>query len=437
MAIAEAPTVDVTLESGEVLEVGPGRARTVLEELPSPNDRRAVSRAWHAELGRQSQTYAVLLEGIVERHRLLAEARGFDSPLSAHLHADGIPAEAVREVIRSARESTVPLRRYHALRQRLLGLEEYGLADRFVPLGRAGRKISFEEARRLIIDSTAALGPEVQSLVGRAFDEGWIDAVERPGKRAHGGSTFVAGHPFVLVNYRGTLENVFQLTHEIGHAVHALMAWEAQPFVTSHRSSLTSETVAGVFEGVLVDHMAREAESRGERIRVLDVSIQNILRLFYRPMLDADFELRIYETDVPVTGPSLGELYLDVVSDLYGDSVSLHEWDRHAWQRTPHFYTSPLYLGRYGLASAAANGLMGRLRAPGESAAVASQRALVDLMRAGASDYPLQLLRAAGAELEDRRSVEALGARLDRLVGEVERAGPTDGSRRSGGPPPH
>ena len=422
LAIYEAPVIEVTLESGERMELNPARARTILGELSSALDRRTVSRAWLEALGRQSRTYAALLEGIVRRQKLLAEVREFDSALSAQFHADAIPADTIRNVIRVAREASAPLRRYHSLRKRVLGLDEYGLADRFVSLDQSGREIGFDEARRLIVESSSTLGPEVQGLVRRAFSAGWIDSIERSGKRAHGGSTFVAGHPYVLVNYRGSLENVFQLSHEIGHAVHAYIAHHAQPFVYAHRSSLTSESVAAVFEGVLVEQMVGPATSRKEKIQVLDLSIQNILRLFYRPMLDADFELRLYETDGPITGPSLGALYLAVVAEFYGETVSLNDWDTHTWQQTPHYYTSPLYMGRYGLASAAANTLISQLTSPSGSERAVARQALLDLMRSGASAYPAELLKRAGVDLDNSHTIEVLVARLESLVDELERA---------------
>jgi len=420
LAISEAPVVEVTLESGESLELNPGNARSVLEELPGAVDRERANRAWLEALGAQSQTYAALLEGIVRRQEMTAETRGFDSALSAALHSDAIPAAAVRNVVRVAREGSAPLRRYHSLRQAVLGLEDYGLAHRFVPFDPGGRKIDYSEARVLITESSATLGPEVHELVGRAFEEGWIDSVERPGKRAHGGATFVDGHPFVLVNYRASLENVFQLAHEIGHAVHAVLAHETQPFVYSHPSSLTGEAMASVFEGALVDHMVGRATSRDEKIRVLDLSIQNILRLFYRPMLDADFEHRIYDGDEAITGPSLGALYLAVVTDYYGESVNLTAWDAHAWQKTPHYYTSPLYMGRYGLSSAAANALLPGLTSPDEADRATARRALVELMRAGSSGSPLHLLATAGADLLDPQTIEALVVRMGSLVGKLE-----------------
>ncbi len=421
LATTETPVVEVVLESGERLELTPARARSVLGELPSALDRKAVSGAWLEALGRRSQTYAALLEGIVERQQLLARVRGFDSALAAQLHADAIPADAIRGAIRVAREGSAPLRRYHELRKRTLGLDEYGLQDRFTALDPGGREIGFDEARRLIIESASALGPEAQGLVTRAFSDGWIDSVERPGKRPHGGSTFVAGAPYVLVNYRGSLDSLFQLAHEIGHAVHAQLAHDAQPFIYSHRSSLTSEAVAGVFEGALVARMVGQPTSRKEKIGVLDLAIQNTLRLFYRPMLDADFELRLYEADGPLTGPSLAARYLAVAREFYGNTVRLDERDGHAWQQTPHYYTSPLYMGRYGLASAAATTMTSRLTSPSAAERAAARQALLELMRSGASDYPIELLKRAGADLGDSAVSRAPVTRLAALVADLER----------------
>ena len=422
LATAEAPVIDVTLESGQRVEVDSARSRSLPRELLDADERRAVHRAWLQELGKRSQTYAALLEGIVSRQKLLAEVRGFDSALDAHLHSDAIPADLVRGVVRTAREGSGPMRHYHALRRELLDLDDYSLADRFVSLETSGHEIPFAEARRLIVEAAAILGPEIQGVVARAFAEGWIDAVERPGKRPHGGANFVAGHPFVLVPYRGTLDHVFQLVHEIGHAVHSDLSYRHQPFVYSHASSLTSETVASVFEGALVEYMTRESEDRQQRSRVFDLAIQNVLRLFYRPMLDADFELRFYESDAVITGPALGELYLSVVADFYGDAVSVREWDAFAWQQTPHYYTAPLYMGRYGLSTAAAQALIVRLTSESATQARSARNSLLELMKAGSSDDPIALLKKAGADLGDPRTAGAVVDRLDLLVGELERS---------------
>jgi oligoendopeptidase F len=422
VAVTEPPRVEVRLQSGESLHLNPGLARTIHSELPNAMDGRAVDQAWLTALGRQSQTYAALLEGIVKRERLVAEVRNFDSVLSSKLQGDAISPEAIRHVVRVAREASDPLRRYHSIRKAVLGLEEYGLEDRFIPLDPGGREITYSEARSLITASAESLGTEVRDLVERAFSEEWIDAVERPGKRANAGFTSVAGHPFVLIHYRGSLENVFQLAHEIGHAVHAYLAHHAQPFVYTHPSSLTGESVASAFEGVLVTEMVARATDADERVRVLDLSIQNLLRLFHRPMLDADFELRVYDSTGPMTGLSLAALYSKILSEFYGHSVLLNDWDGNAWQLTPHYFTSPLYMGRYGLSSAAGSALVTQLTSSSESDAAVGRQALLDLMRAGSSDYPLELLRQAGVDLGEPGTIQRLVSRLESLVAQLEQA---------------
>ncbi len=138
-------------------------------------------------------------------------------------------------------------------------------------------------------------------------------------------------------------------------------------------------------------------------------------------MLDADFELRLYERDGPIAGPSLGALYLAVVAEFYGETVSLNDWDAHAWQRTPHYFTSPLYLGRYGLASAAADVLIPQLTSPVDTEAATARRAFLNLMRSGSSGYPLDLLSRAGADLDNSHTSEVLVARLQSLVEELAR----------------
>jgi len=422
LSVTEAPAVTVILESGEELELSPARAKTVLWELASGEDRMRASRAWLEAMGKRSETYASLLSGVVGRQKIRAEASGFDSPLAAELHSDAIPEAAVRNAIAAAKAVAPAVRRYHELRGKAFGLESYRMSDRFAPVRADETKISYDEARSIIVGASAALGEGVREVVRRAFDDGWIDAVERTGKRQHGGSTdLYVNHPFVLVSYRGSLDSLFQLAHEIGHAVHADFARKSQPFVYGHRSTLTSEAAASVFENAVVDFMVKQAKSDDERVRVLDLAIQNSLRIFFRPMTDADFELRLYDTKQAMTGKALGELYLSIVQDLYGASVRVEPWDANAWQLTPHYYTSPLYLGRYGLSSAAADLMWRRLSAEAEGERKSAQESFVELLRAGGSDYPFELLRRAGADLNDTSSIEPMVERLDSLVSELER----------------
>ncbi len=417
LATSELVAPEVGLSDGSTVTLTPATARTILWDTTDPADRTRIRKAWLESLGHFAGTFAELLAGVVLAERSAAEARGFDSALEASLFADAIPPEAVRNAIATARAGTEPLRRYHRLRRRALGTEHYGMADRFVPISSASASFTFEQARDLIVESAATLGPELQATVAMAFDQGWIDPEERPGKRVHGGATFVyRNHPYVLVNFRGNLDSLFQLAHEVGHAAHAFQADRSQPWVSAHYSSLTGEAVASLHEAVLVDLLVRRARSPAERGIVLELAIQNLLRLFFRPAIDADFELSLYETGGAVTREALGSGYLEAIRRYYGESLEFVESDRYGWMEPPHFFSSPLYMGRYPLASAAATALLERLTGGNDDDRAAARSDLLTLVRSGASDDPINLLRAAGADLSGQRTAAAVVERMDHLV---------------------
>ena len=188
--------------------------------------------------------------------------------------------------------------------------------------------------------------------------------------------------------------------------------------------------MAGLHEGALVDLLLRRAATREERGTVLDHAVQNLLRLFHRPALDAGFELALYDGDGVLTGEELARRYLEALVATYGDSVALEEWDGAGWMTTPHFYDSPLYMGRYPLAAAAATALLARLTAPEPAARDAARRDLAELLAAGASDDPLELLRRAGVDLRAPATLAAVVDRMDRLVSDLEALNPPAESSR-------
>ncbi len=413
----DAPRVSIELQSGEILEITPARAKTMLWELENATDRSNAQRVWLEALGGRASTTAVLLEGVVTYRKMSAEAYGYGSALEAALAADDIPTEAVINLIQATAAEVTGLQNYHKLRRRILGLDSYDTADRFLPLGAALAEVPFGRAREWIIESLAPLGIEVQSLVAAAFDDGWIDAVTRPGKREHGGATSVVGrHPFVLLNYDGNLNSILQLSHELGHAVHNKLSSDAQPYTYSHPSSLTSEAVGILFETLLVDDLVHRRLDGASA----DVAIQSLLRGFYRTVLEADFELSLY-TEPPVfSSAGLGARYLETLKAFYGDTIVFQPWDGGGWLQTPHFFSSPLYLPRYGLATAAAVKLVADLKSPDPASAAAARDRVIALLSAGGSDGPLVLLKNAGADLEQPETILAVGQRLDHLVAELK-----------------
>lgn len=417
LTTVEAGRPEIELADGSKLEITPAASRTMLWELADPADRRRAQQALLEGLGARSQTYAALLSGVVERLKFVAKARRYAGALEYVLDLDAIPPSAVETLLRVAREESEVLREVHRRRARHLGLAGYGSADQFVPLEPLALEVSFAEAKRLIVDSAKPLGDAVQATLREAFDNGWIDAFERPNKLASGSATFVYGdHPYVIVAYRGTVLDLFVLAHELGHAVHSQLAHRAQPYVSSLYSTLTGEAVASLHELLLVEKLLQEAGTPGEKTAAADFAIQNLLRTFYRPAIDADFELQLYAEDSTVTAEGLDALYGKVLATYYGDALKLEPWDRHGWQQVPHFFTAPLYMLRYGLAYAAATALAEKLTSSDPAERQAAQHRYLDLLRAGGSDDPTVLLAKAGADLSTPATFEAVIRRLEGLT---------------------
>jgi oligoendopeptidase F len=274
-----------------------------------------------------------------------------------------------------------------------------------------------------VVDSVKPLGHEYQREVRRAFQENWIDVYENAGKRSGAYSAPVYGaHPYMLLNYNETLDAVFTLAHEIGHSMHTLRSHESQPFVYAGYTIFVAEVPSTLNEALFLDLMLERARSREERAVLLQHAIDSITGTFYTQVLFADFELqahRLVEHDQPITAETLNDLYARLLNEYYGGVIDEEELSRVTWARIPHFFNSPYYVYQYATCFASAARLMQDLRDPSARAdAVARYLAL---LRAGGSDYPMNLLARAGVDLSQPETVRAVAAQLEVLVTRLER----------------
>ncbi len=421
--VTEAPRIHVDLPSGGSLEVGPALARNLADEVADPADRRAVHAAWLKALAEHAATRAALLAGIVGREGFDARERGFADALEASFAGEGVPAATVRSMLEAARAAGPAVARWNRARKRRLGLDRYGVADVRVPLGMPRTSLPWSVARGELEAALEPLGPDWSALLRNAFDDGWIDAVERPRKSPVGFSTFVYGtHPFVSIAYRGTPTDVLRLAHELGHAIHHQLAFETQPFGPSRPSVLVAETAAAVDELLLARRRAEDARSPAERIAALDFEAQLIHRSFVDTALDADFEVAVHSEPPGLTAARLAELYGERLVAFHGDALDLEPDDGEGWLEVPHFYTAPFTMARYPLSFAAAARLVEGLTDPDPARASAARGRYLALLRAGGSRAPLDLLAEAGADLRNPDTVAAVPRRLAALAAALEAA---------------
>jgi oligoendopeptidase F len=317
-----------------------------------------------------------------------------------------------------------PLRRYHALRRRTLGLATYRLFDVSLPLVEHEVRYPYDEVGEWIVDSVAPLGAEYQQHVRRAFHGGWIDVYENAGKRSGAYSAPVYGsHPYMLLNYNETLDAVFTLAHEMGHSMHTLLSHESQPFVYAGYTIFVAEVPSTLNEALFLDLMLERARSRDERIVLLQHAIDSIAGTFYSQVLFADFELqahRLVEQDQPITAHALNDIYARLLDDYYGDVLDEEELSHGTWSRIPHFFNSPYYVYQYATCFASTARLMQDIRAADPATREDGVSRYLSLLRAGGSDYPMNLLARAGVDLSQPDTVRAVAAELDILVGRLE-----------------
>ena len=415
----------ITLASGERMTLTYGQYRALLETNRHQPDRATAYRAFHQTYAESQNTYAALYNGVLQRDWFHARARGYASTLDAALHGNNIPTSVVENLIRETKASVEPLRRYHRLRRRVLGMDTYRLFDVFVPLVDHDVRYGYDEVGASIVDSVAPLGKAYQQDVRRAFEGGWIDVFENAGKRSGAYSAPVYGsHPYMLLNYNETLDSVFTLAHEMGHSMHTLLSHQAQPFVYAGYTIFVAEVPSTLSEALFLALMLERAASKAERIVLLQHAIDSIASTFYTQVMFADFELqahRLVEQDQPVTADTLNAIYATLLREFYGDVIDEEEVSRVTWARIPHFFSTPYYVYQYATCFASTAALMQGIRSQDRAGRAAAVDRYLSLLKAGGSDYPMNLLARAGVDLSQPDTVRAVSVELDSLVARLEK----------------
>jgi oligoendopeptidase F len=425
LSTADAKFPTITLSDGREVTVSYGEYRKVLATARRQPDREAAFRAYLGTFDAARNTYAALYNGVCQRDWFAAQARGYASTLEAALFGHDIPPAVVETLIAVTRANAASLQRYHRLRKRALGLDRYCLFDGQVPIVDAERTYDFDEARAWVEASVAPLGEDYQARVRRSFECAGIDVYENEGKRSGAYSAPVYGvHPYMLLNHNDTLDAVFTLAHEMGHNIHTVLAHAHQPFVYSDYTIFVAEVPSTLSEALLLDHLlARSADSR-ERIVLLEHAIDSIAGTFFSQVLYADYELqahRLVEADKPITAGILGDLWTRLLGEYYGTAIDEEPLARLSWARVPHFYSTPYYVYQYATCFASAAKLADQILQGSAASRAEAVGRYLDLLRAGGSDHPMELLRRAGVDLREPDTVAAVVSRFDALVTRLER----------------
>jgi oligoendopeptidase F len=424
LSTADVKYPTIRLSTGEDVVVSYGQYRAILSTHREQSDRAKAFEALHSTYQSSINTYATLYNGVCQRDWFHARARDYKTTLEAALHGDNIPTSVVVNLIDSTRAGVEPLRRYHRLRRRALNLPTYQVYDFSIPLVTFDKKYLYEDVLEQIVASVAPLGPEYQARMREGFAGGWIDVYENDGKRSGAYSAPVYGtHPYMLLNYTDTLDDVFTLAHEMGHSMHTILSHETQPFIYSSYTIFVAEVPSTLSEALLLDYMLEHSTDPTERIVLLQHAIDNITGTFYTQVLFADYELRVHrlvEQDQPITAEVLTDIYKQLLADYYGDAIDLNPLTGLTWSRIPHFFNSPYYVYQYATCFASAAQLAREITTGSESGRRTARERYLELLRSGGNDYPMEQLRKAGVDLSKPETVGAVVNQLDDLVTRLE-----------------
>ena len=413
----------IELSTGESVTLSHGQYRAVLTTSRSQADRQAAFRGHYSTYAGTLNTYAALYHAICQRDWFHARARGYATTLDAALHGNNIPRTVVDNLIATTRRGVEPLRRYHRLRRRSLKLDRYYTYDFSIPLVEWDRRYPYDEVLPPVIDAVAVLGDAYQGRMRQGLSGRWIDVYENEGKRSGAYSATLYGvHPYMLLNWSDTLDDVFTLAHEMGHSVHTMLAHERQPFVYSNYTIFVAEVPSTLSEMLLLEHLLDRASSREERIVLLQHAIDGITNTFYTQVLFADFELAAHvrvEQDEAITADVLSGMYRERFEAFYGDAADLEDLTSIMWARVPHLYNMPYYVYQYATCFASAASLMREMTGAEAGRSAARERYLA-LLGAGGSDQPMRLLRQAGIDLGEPATVQAVIDQMDGLVTRLE-----------------
>ncbi|NND81128.1 MAG: oligoendopeptidase F [Gammaproteobacteria bacterium] len=422
IANADIPWGEIKLADGSTARLDQaGYSR--LRSAANRDDRKKVFDQFWTTWKDFEDSMGATLNSEVQANMFQAKARNYDSVLHWQLSQENLPEKVYRTLVEQVNENLPTLHRYFKLRGRILGIEQMRYYDIYPPLVEMDTDFGIEASKQITREVLKPLGEEYNKHLATALDSNWAHAYPQPGKRSGAymnGSAYDV-HPYVLLNHNDDYNALSTYAHEWGHAVHTMLAKRAQPFETAYYSTFTAEIASTINEILLEEHLIAKAKTNQEKLFYLGQALESIRGTFFRQTMFAEFELAIHEAGErgePLTGAVFSKMYMDLLKKYHGHDagvVLIDEPYNAEWAYIPHFYYD-MYVFQYATSISGAAWFADKFLKGDESARVD----LVNVLKAGGSDYAYNILLDAGLDMASPEPYQALVKRMEDVMDRIE-----------------
>ena len=378
-----------------------------LEEDSDREFRREVYEKYYKTYRQYSNTLASTIDGEFTAHNVEAKLRGYKSAREMSLFANNIPEEIYDNLLEVVHDNADIHRDYTTLRKEYLGVDDLGFHDIYVPLVEDyDRQIDFDEAKEIVLEAIKPLGEEYVKVAKEGFEERWFDVMPNEGKRsgAYSSGSYDT-QPFILLNHTNSINDLFTIIHELGHSMHSYYTRREQPYHYGSYSIFLAEIASTTNELLLLDYMLKNSQSEAETKYLLNYFVNQFKSTVFRQTMFADFEHKVnklVENAEPIPAERLHAIYKELNEDLFGKDIEVDDYIAAEWARIPHFYMF-YYVFQYATGFMSAVALSQKILKGTD----ADREAYLGFLKAGESEYPIEVLKKAGVDMTNKEAMES------------------------------